>query len=107
MRLRVVCGFEVTIAIFCPTSRFTRVDFPAFGRPISATNPERKARFSSLLSASVINASPWTSRGHGSCLRADSDTQDFPLVRLQNLEAVPLQIDLVSWRGNFARNMAQ
>src|ERR1700675_4794163 len=41
MRLRVVCGLEVTIAIFCPTSRFTSVDFPAFGRPRIATKPER------------------------------------------------------------------
>src|SRR5579862_2372821 len=41
MRLRVVCGFEVTMAIFCPTSRFTSVDFPAFGRPTIATNPAR------------------------------------------------------------------
>src|ERR1700730_3260677 len=39
MRFRVVCGFEVTIAIFCPTSRFTNVDFPAFGRPTIATKP--------------------------------------------------------------------
>src|SRR6267154_2815963 len=40
MRFRVVCGFEVTIAIFCPTSRFTSVLFPAFGRPTIATNPD-------------------------------------------------------------------
>src|SRR5271170_1398473 len=41
MRLRVVCGFEVTIATFCPTRRFNSVDFPAFGRPTMATNPDR------------------------------------------------------------------
>src|SRR6266853_5072516 len=41
MRLRVVCGFEVTMAIFCPTSRFTSVLLPAFGRPTIATNPAR------------------------------------------------------------------
>src|SRR5713226_10062867 len=46
MRLRVVWGFEVTIATFCPTSLFTSVDFPAFGRPTMATNPERKLFFS-------------------------------------------------------------
>src|SRR5215470_6846599 len=40
MRFRVVCGFEVTMAIFCPTRRFTSVDFPAFGRPTIATNPD-------------------------------------------------------------------
>src|SRR5258708_23357328 len=41
MRFRVVCGFEVTMAIFCPTSRFTSVLLPAFGRPTIATNPAR------------------------------------------------------------------
>src|SRR5580704_1842792 len=45
MRLRVVCGLEVTMAIFCPTNRFSNVDFPAFGRPIMATNPERNPFF--------------------------------------------------------------
>src|SRR5580704_2655360 len=45
MRLRVVCGLDVTIAIFCPTKRFRSVDFPAFGRPIMATNPERNPSF--------------------------------------------------------------
>src|SRR6266403_4605460 len=43
MRFRVVCGFDVTIAIFCPTRRFTNVDFPAFGRPTIATNPDLRA----------------------------------------------------------------
>src|SRR5215467_6284494 len=45
MRFLVVCGFDVTIAIFCPTRRLTSVDFPVFGRPTMATNPERKTRF--------------------------------------------------------------
>jgi GTP-binding protein Era len=35
MRLRVVCGFGVTIASFSPTSRFSSVLLPAFGRPSS------------------------------------------------------------------------
>src|SRR5713101_6061794 len=43
MRLRVVCGLEVTIATFCPTRRFTSVDLPAFGRPSTATNPALKS----------------------------------------------------------------
>src|SRR5579871_2213123 len=45
MRLRVVCGLSVTIATFCPTTRFRNVDFPAFGRPTIATNPARKLGF--------------------------------------------------------------
>src|SRR5207249_4976203 len=35
--------FGVTIASLCPTSSFSRVDLPAFGAPISATNPQRVA----------------------------------------------------------------
>src|SRR5271168_2249103 len=57
MRLRVVCGLEVTMATFCPTNRLISVDLPAFGRPIMATNPERNpwgfvcCRFSVTLSS--------------------------------------------------------
>src|SRR5664280_1843529 len=43
MRLRVVCGLRVTIASFSPTSAFSRVDFPALGRPMMETNPDRNA----------------------------------------------------------------
>ncbi len=38
---RVVCTLCVTMASFCPTSALSSVDFPAFGAPISATNPAR------------------------------------------------------------------
>src|SRR5260221_1439878 len=41
MRFLVVCGFDVTIAIFCPTTRLSSVDLPAFGRPTIAANPDR------------------------------------------------------------------
>ncbi len=40
--VRVVCGLCVTIASFCPSSAFSNVDFPAFGRPMMETKPERK-----------------------------------------------------------------
>src|SRR5262252_9229179 len=43
MRVRVVCGFSVTMAIFSPTSAFRSVLFPALGRPMIETKPERKA----------------------------------------------------------------
>src|SRR5271157_3119901 len=43
MRLRVVCGLRVTMASFSPTSAFSNVDFPALGRPMMETNPERNA----------------------------------------------------------------
>ncbi len=42
MRLRVVWGLSETIATFWPTSRFTRVDLPTFGRPTTVTKPARK-----------------------------------------------------------------
>src|SRR5271170_4694695 len=42
MRFRVVCGRGVTMATFFPTSAFTSVDLPAFGRPMMATNPDLK-----------------------------------------------------------------
>src|SRR6476469_1469509 len=38
---RVVCGLSETIAILPPTMLLTSVDLPTFGRPASATNPER------------------------------------------------------------------
>src|SRR5688572_16363725 len=39
MRLRVVCGLSDTMAILAPTMRLRREDLPAFGRPMSETNP--------------------------------------------------------------------
>ena len=39
--VRVVCGRSETIETLRPTSRFTSVDFPTFGRPTIETNPER------------------------------------------------------------------
>src|SRR5258708_13604696 len=44
MRLRVVCGFAETMETFWPRIRFRSVDFPAFGRPTSATTPKRGLR---------------------------------------------------------------
>src|SRR5690242_8531302 len=38
--VRVVCGWFATIATFCPTSAFSSVDLPAFGRPTMETNPD-------------------------------------------------------------------
>src|SRR5712692_7791699 len=42
MRLRVVCATGDTMATLCPTRAFSSVDFPAFGRPTMATNPDLK-----------------------------------------------------------------
>src|SRR5580700_2677499 len=43
MDVRVVCGLSATMATFCPTSAFRSVDFPAFGRPMRETKPDRNA----------------------------------------------------------------
>src|SRR5205809_5381321 len=37
---RVVCGLSVTMETFSPTTRFSSVDFPEFGRPMIETNPD-------------------------------------------------------------------
>jgi hypothetical protein len=36
----VVCGFGVIIDIFSPSNRFIKDDFPTFGLPIIAANPD-------------------------------------------------------------------
>ena len=41
MRVRVVCGFGLTMLTFCPISAFSSVDLPTFGRPASAAKPQR------------------------------------------------------------------
>ena len=41
MDVRVVCGLSATMATFVPTSAFSSVDLPAFGRPRMETNPDR------------------------------------------------------------------
>src|SRR5689334_13731467 len=41
--IRVVCGLGETMATLAPAMAFTRVDFPAFARPSTATKPERNA----------------------------------------------------------------
>src|SRR5215468_829447 len=45
MRVRVVCGFGVTMASFSPTSAFNRVLLPALGRPMMETKPETTKPF--------------------------------------------------------------
>jgi hypothetical protein len=40
IRLRVVWGLLVVIAIFSPTRVLSSVDFPTFGRPMMPMNPD-------------------------------------------------------------------
>src|SRR5690349_22265660 len=50
MARRVVCGFELVMATFSPTSAFVSVDLPTFGRPTIETNP---ARYSATMAPSL------------------------------------------------------
>src|SRR5690606_12566535 len=43
IRWRVVWALSETMATVRPTSRFTRVDLPTVGRPMTATKPERNS----------------------------------------------------------------
>ena len=40
-RVRVVCGFGLTIASLLPTRAFNSVDLPTLGRPTRTTKPQR------------------------------------------------------------------
>src|SRR5690554_6346627 len=51
MVLRVVCGLLETMATLWPRRALRRVDFPTFGRPTTATKPERYALVSLDISA--------------------------------------------------------
>src|SRR5205085_4274102 len=80
MRLRVVCGLCVTMAIFSPTSAFSSVDLPALGRPMMETKPERNL---------AMRLSPDLLRFHR--IRRGSDAHahalDEPVSRLQHFIA--------------------
>src|SRR5690554_2751229 len=60
MAFLVVCGLSETIEIFCPSREFNSVDLPTFGRPITATKPDRN-----LLIASSPLGSPVLTRTRG------------------------------------------
>ena len=57
IRVRVVCTLWVTIETFAPTMRFSSVDLPAFGSPISATSPQRVAAAHASPSSRASSAS--------------------------------------------------
>src|SRR5208282_584866 len=119
MRLRVVCGLDVTMATFCPTNRFSSVDFPAFGRPTMATNPAclffSSPAVTASLSTILLSFPAWLLTRQRSVGRWRSrrrqmpraQPQHFSLVRLHHFKPKPFQINLVPRRGNFSGNMAQ
>src|SRR6478672_3696915 len=98
---RVVCGLSDTIATFWPTSTFTSVDLPTFGRPTTATIPLRKGRRSSGASAIVgdvvvddLDRNP-----------ADHDGGDPATLHLGGSELEALKILLVAGRRDLAEDV--
>src|SRR5512137_983076 len=51
-RSRVVCGLRDVMLTRSPTSAFTRVDLPTFGRPMTATMPTRRGASCSIVLSS-------------------------------------------------------
>src|SRR5271169_1057128 len=94
MRFRVVCGLRVTIASFSPTRAFSRVDFPAFGRPIIETNPERNA----MSGPDLL----W----RGDALQADPNALDAALSGVQDLEAETIVLENFAGSGDASRQLA-
>src|SRR5262245_41062511 len=104
MRLRVVWGLSETMATFSPTRRLTSVDFPAFGRPTTATSPTciplRPAVRGRLSAVRVPLPGRRRSRGHGRALeRLHADPMDAPPVRLlHGEEEIVLPVRLARFR---------
>src|SRR5271157_837428 len=94
IRFLVVCGLRVTIASFSPTSAFSRVDFPALGRPIIETNPERNA----MSGPNLL----W----RGDALQADTHTLNAALSGVQNLEAETIVLENFAGCGDASRQLA-
>src|SRR6266436_2495939 len=98
MRFRVVCGLDVTMAIFCPTRWFSSVDFPALGRPTMAAKPARKLPFF----GSIISFGGVTAGGAPLIRRGDAERFHFAIqvaaleaqsrCRLRHVPAVFLQL---------------
>src|SRR5271165_2179786 len=55
------------MAIFCPTNLFMSVDFPAFGRPTMAANPDRPRILLSFMFPLLENAAIRSRAINGNC----------------------------------------
>src|SRR4249919_3001374 len=64
MRRRVVLGTREVIATLSPTSAFTSVDLPTFGRPATATNPLLIPRTPRLPRPCPLAPTPWGTPAH-------------------------------------------
>src|ERR1700723_869688 len=108
MRFRVVCGFEETIATLRPTSELTSVDFPAFGRPTTAINPDLNAplphdKIDTRLSVRHLNPPRW--RGARRASRAKP--QHLALIGFEYFELQAIIIDSFAGRRYMAGHAIQ
>src|SRR5271157_1037846 len=94
MRFRVVWGLRVTMASFSPTSAFSSVDFPALGRPMMETKPERN----DMSGPHLLRC--------GHIPQADTHALNAALGGIQDLEAQTVVLEDFPWRGNSARQFA-
>src|ERR1700733_1222006 len=94
MRVRVVCGFAVTMATFSPVSAFNSVLLPAFGRPIMETNPDRTGTILSY----VLSRRHFNSR--------DTQAFDSPIRRCQYLQSRLAGQHHFTRHGNSPGNLA-
>src|SRR5664280_1236711 len=81
--VRVVCGLSATMATFWPTIAFSSVDLPAFGRPISETNPDLKLLFM-----------------RNRLRPADANPLHAQLVACQHFDPYPVVFHKFSWFGH-------
>src|SRR5262245_7749910 len=110
MRVRVVCGFDETAAMCSPTSALSKVDLPAFGRPMSAAKPD--LCFSLITSKHEITFrfGPRRIRSFGDAgllprrpsRFLNSDARDAAFVGIDYFEAQPAEPYLFADRGQVA-----
>src|SRR5579872_54090 len=94
MRLRVVWGLGEMIASFSPTRAFSRVDFPAFGRPRMQTKPERKG---------ILVLYQFQLPG---LHQADAHTLHFAIGRFKDLKTQAVLVNGLAFLGNMSRQFA-
>src|SRR5271169_2928180 len=100
MRLRVVCGFGETMETFLPTSVFTSVDLPAFGRPTMATNPDLNGMQNQVY---AVKPPPSTRESNARRPRSGGHFVGREVVLRRNAERIGNAIEKCKHRGNVDR----
>src|SRR5579859_5032191 len=93
IRFRVVWGTAVTMETLAPTRAFTRVLFPAFGRPTMATNPDLWGSAFGMV---------WNFRGRGRKY-FKANLQDRPLISFQHFKSQSIFLHFLALRGNVSQ----